>query len=46
VGVLAVAYLGVGSQRLATLLRRNLGALKLAMAGLFALLGVLVLMTA
>ncbi|MFW5733375.1 MAG: cytochrome c biogenesis protein [Planctomycetota bacterium] len=46
VAVLAVAYLGVGSQRLGELLRRNLGALKLAMAALFMLLGVLVLMTA
>jgi hypothetical protein len=45
VGVLVVACCGVGSQRLGELLRRHLGAIKLALAALFAALGVLVLAT-
>ena len=43
--ILGVAYLGVSSERLGTFLRRHLAALKLAMAVLFAGLGVLVLAT-
>ena len=43
--ILAVAYFGVKSDRLGALLRSHLGALKLAMAGLFAALGILVMAT-
>jgi hypothetical protein len=45
IGILAVAYCGVGSQRLGELLRRHLGALKLALAALLATLGIFVLAT-
>jgi len=44
VGVFLLAYWGVGSERLGAWLRRHLAAMKLAMACLFAVLGVLVLM--
>jgi len=45
IGILAIAYYGVGSQRLGEFLLRHLGAFKLAMAILFAGLGALVLAT-
>ncbi len=45
VGILIVSYQGVKSQRLADFLRRHLAASKLALAVLFAGLGVLVLAT-
>ena len=45
-GVFLVAYIGVGSERLGGFLRRHLAAFKLALAILFAGLGVLVLTTA
>ena len=45
VGILCVAYMGVKSESLGSLLRRNLAAVKLAMAVLFAGLGVLVIAT-
>lgn len=44
--VMALAYLGVGSEKLGSLFRRHLTAVKLAMAGLFAALGGMVLLTA
>ena len=46
VGVFSLAYWGMGSQRLAALLRSHLGAAKLGMALLFTCLGMLVLATA
>ncbi len=45
VGILVVAYYGVSSERLGEFLRRHLAALKLAMAVLFAGLGMLILAT-
>ncbi len=45
VAILVVAYLGVKSEKLGQLLRRHLAVMKLAMAVLFAGLGVLVLLT-
>ena len=45
VGILAIAYLGVRSERLGAFLTRHLAALKLALAVLFAGLGLLVLAT-
>jgi hypothetical protein len=45
VAVMAMAYYGVRSERLAEFLRRRLGLLKLAMAALFAALGVVALLT-
>jgi len=45
VGVLSLAYFGVGSQRLQGAVRNHIGALKLSMAVLFAGLGTLLLAT-
>jgi len=45
IAILGVSYFGVSSQRLGEFLRQHLGALKLAMAFLFAGLGLLVLAT-
>ena len=45
VGILALTYFGVRSEALGNLLRKRLALAKLAMAGLFASLGVLVIMT-
>ena len=45
VGILALAYLGVRSEALGNMLRKRLALAKLAMAGLFAGLGVMVVLT-
>ena len=45
VGILAMTYFGVRSEALGAMLRKRLALAKLAMAGLFAGLGVLVVMT-
>jgi len=45
IGILAIGWLGVKSEYMGSFLRRHLGAAKLAMAVLFAALGVLVLAT-
>jgi len=45
IGILVVTYFGVRSEKLGNMLRKRLALAKLGMAGLFAALGALVIMT-